>query len=220
MRFRIGPVPEDPSFDPPAQGWSPIREPGPIAAQLLAVPVALGLLLALGCSFAVIHPPTGSFWLNVISTGGQATGVSAAQRVWWAAGGLVALAVLLAPLHELAHALCMPGMGRTDRTWIGLWPQKLAFYAHYEGVMSRDLFLAVFLGPLLALSLAPVALAALLGALGCHPGVLLGLSVVSMVNGISSAVDVVGCLLVWRQVPRSAAIRNLGWRTFWRLAHE
>ena len=58
MKFRLGPLPDDPKFDPIAEGWTPLREYGPLKMQLIALPimVAIAFLFNLG------------FWLSGVDT--------------------------------------------------------------------------------------------------------------------------------------------------------
>ncbi|MFA5193474.1 MAG: metalloprotease family protein, partial [Verrucomicrobiia bacterium] len=92
-------------------------------------------------------------------------------------GGMVAVVVLFIAVHEMIHALVHPAQGRTDKTIIGIWLSRLLFYAHYEGVLSRTRFLAVFAAPLVVLSLCPIPLIALLDAWGKWPAVEMCLTV-------------------------------------------
>jgi hypothetical protein len=45
MRFHLGPIPSD--FTPD-DCWRPLREPGPFVMQLCALPIGVGLMLAIG----------------------------------------------------------------------------------------------------------------------------------------------------------------------------
>jgi len=184
-----GAVPEDPDFHPENEGWSPIREPGPLAIQFIALPVAMvvvGLLVGL---LALVWPSgsvSGSIWL------------------------LLALAILLIPIHEILHAVCFPGGLPSPHTIIGIWLSRILFYAHYEGVMTRTRFLVTFAMPFLVLSILPIMLVGLLR----WPS--LELAALSIVNGAAASGDIIGIILVGLQVPASASVRNRGWRTYWR----
>ena len=189
MIIHWGAVPEDPDFHPENEGWSPIREPGPLAIQFIALPVAMvvvGLLVGL---LAMVWPSgsvSGSIWL------------------------LLALAILLIPIHEILHAVCFPGGLPSPHTIIGIWLSRILFYAHYEGVMTRTRFLVTFAMPFLVLSILPIMLVGLLR----WPS--LELAALSIVNGAAASGDIIGIILVGLQVPASASVRNRGWRTYWR----
>lgn len=189
MKIHWGAIPENTDFDPEAEGWSSIREPGPIAIQFIAIPVAIvvvGLLIGL---------------LSLVWPGGEAGG-----SIWL----LIVIAILLIPVHELLHAVCFPGGLRSTHTIIGIWPSRILFYAHYEGVMSRTRFLVTFAMPFLVLSILPILLLRLLG----WPS--LELVALSVVNGAAASGDILGLLLIGFQVPASAKVRNRGWRTYWK----
>lgn len=190
MRLRWGPVPADPTFEPEAEGWRPLREPrSPLRMQLLAVPLGVAAAAALLTAAAGILP----------------------GRTASASFDLAALLGLLAlvPLHELLHAACFPA---PRRAVLGFWPRALACYAHYNGEISRRRFLLVLLCPLLLVSAATLALAAADPARAAR---WLGLGAA---HAVISGGDVLGVLLVVLQVPRGARLRNHGWLSYWRAA--
>jgi hypothetical protein len=125
-------------------------------------------------------------------------------------GLLLLFLVGLIPVHELLHALCFPGGLKSPQTLIGVWPARLLFYAHYEGSMPRNRFLLTFVMPFLVLSLLPVVL------VGLFQWPSLDLLFLSLVNGAAASGDIIGIFLVTFQVPRSAIVRNKGWRTYWK----
>ena len=189
MKIHWGAVPENTNFDPEAEGWSTIREPGPITLQFIAMPMAVvvgGLLM-------------GMLWL--VWPGGAATG-----SIWL----LLLIAILLIPVHELLHVICFPGGLLSPHTLIGFWPSRVLFYAYYEGVLSRTRFLVTYAMPFLVLSILPILLVGVFG----WPS--LELVALSIINGMSASGDILGILLIGSQVPTSARVRNRGWRTYWK----
>lgn len=161
-----------------------------MAIQLIALPIAIvivGLLIGL---LVLVWPPgsaSGSIWL------------------------LLAMAILLIPVHEILHAVCFPGGLQSPQTMIGIWPSRILFYAHYDGIMSRTRFLVTFAMPFLVLSLLPI----LIVGLWRWPS--LELAALSIVNGAAASGDIIGLVLVGLQVPASARVRNRGWRTYWQV---
>ncbi len=125
-------------------------------------------------------------------------------------GRLLAVVAFVVPVHELAHAALHPGGGLSRRTVVGLWPKRLVFFAHYEGPMSRNRFLAVFAAPTALLTGVPVLLAAGFGLRWW------GFAAVALVNVVSASGDLVGLGLILTQVPGGTVLRNKGWRTYWR----
>lgn len=199
MQLHRGPVPDSPDFQPLEQGWSGIREPGPILVQLLALPIGTLVLILLTLPVLLVAP--------------ELLSVDRADLPWVP---LVIVLVVCIPVHEWIHAFSHPRLGQTDETYIGIWPAKGVFYAHYGGAMSRSRFLWVFLTPLLVLSVLPLGLVLLFHRL-LPQGTLICLAALSAFNGVAASGDILGVILVAAQVPQAAMIRNKGWKTFWRL---
>ncbi|MDQ7029945.1 MAG: DUF3267 domain-containing protein [Ardenticatenia bacterium] len=200
MRFHVGPVPEEPDVQP-EKPWSPIREPSPGLFQIVAIPVAVLVAFVLA-----------RIWWSLPISDIRVVIVSPREAV---AALVVGLAVV--GLHELLHALIMPGGWRSPKVILGIWPQRLMFYAHYSGVMSRDRFLAIMVAPFLLLSLGPILLIWGIATVDSISSWALTVAfAISLFNGAASCGDLLGALLVSIQVPRGALVRNVGWRTYWR----
>lgn len=188
MRFVMGPVPEDPSFQPDAEGWNAIREPDPVRMQIIALPVmiATGFL-----AFAAIAYGTEIPWENVLDH-------------------LLAAFLIMIPIHELMHALAAPSFGTTRKTVVGFWPSRLLFYAHHDGELSRRRFMVILLLPTLALTVLPLLACVLLR--WDAPFV----AAIAAANVIGASGDLVGLAILLTQIPRRAVVRNKGWRTYWK----
>jgi hypothetical protein len=196
MRFHYGAFPENKDFIPEAEGWRNIREPSPIALQFIAFPVAIGLLF---------------IWVVCLVLFQQEAFSSQISRIVINIGTLVLL-LLLIPAHEFLHALVHPGCGLSSNTVIGLWLSKGMFYAHYEGEMSRNRFLLVFVTPYIILGVLPTILIA------TFPELMQSLLWLSLFGSVLACGDLVGAGLVLFQIPRSAIVRNKGWKTYWKSA--
>jgi hypothetical protein len=204
MRFHYGAIPEDASFAPEAEGWLPIREPGPVALQLMALPVAFGILLFCGALLYLVFPRELLARTAVITV-----------PIW----PLLAILVLFAPVHECLHALAHPHWGASPKSVIGMWISKGVLYAHYEGPMSRNRFLLAGAAPYLVLSLLPIGMIALLGYMAWTPAdisALALLSILSILGGVLACGDLLGLGLIALQVPPTALVRNKGWKTYWK----
>jgi hypothetical protein len=192
VRLHYGAIPENQDFQPDAEGWHSIREPGPIAMQFIAIPVALVLLaIWAACLFSIQHN-----WFP-----------------WRDAGvdiNTLLVLFLIVPVHELLHAVTHPGWGASSNSIIGLWLSKGLFYAHYEGEMSRNRFLLVFLMPLIILGVIPTLLIMI------FPKLTQDLLWLSLSGTIFACGDLVGVGFIFFQVPRSAIVQNKGWRTYWK----
>lgn len=208
MRIHWGAIPAAADFQPEADGWSPIHEPSPVLMQFIAVPLGVVIVGLLG---SVLHfaAPRGICGHGSVSFRGS--------DVLIVLGGMAAVLILFIAAHEMIHALVHPARGRTDKTIIGIWPSRLLFYAHYEGALSRARFLAVFAAPLVVLSFCSLPFIALMDAWGKWPAFEICLTVLSLVNGLASAGDALGMILIASQVPATAVVRNRGWRTYWKL---
>lgn len=118
MRFCYGSVPETPGFRPEAEGWQPLREPGPWLLQVLAfVPAIILLAMDIGL--------LGLAWPEGFAFGKAFTAFSLL--------GLLAVILASVLLHELLHVVFHPGGGLTSSSVLGAWPSKGLFYAHYDG---------------------------------------------------------------------------------------
>lgn len=93
MRLHYGAVPENKDFIPEAEGWRDIREPGPVALQFIAIPVAIGLFF-MWAIFLI------SFQREAFSS-----------QAFMINGDDLVLLLLLIPAHELLHAVVHPGWG-------------------------------------------------------------------------------------------------------------
>jgi len=188
MKFVRGAIPEDPQFEPIEEGWNAIREPDPVWMQVYAIPifVVTGALL-----FGAIVLATPISWRAVMN---------------W----LLPAFLLMIPLHELIHALANPRFGMTPRTLVGVWPSRLLFYAHYEGELSRNRFLAILAAPLIVLTILPLLLCIVTQWNAPM------LAAIALANGLGAAGDLLGFGLVLAQIPRRAMVRNKGWRSYWK----
>ncbi|MHC4404249.1 MAG: DUF3267 domain-containing protein [Planctomycetota bacterium] len=188
MKLRLGRIPPSPDFQPEMGGWHPLREPGPMLMQALAIPIAVAVLLALGGA---------ATWLGM-------------PRFWEAHPLLLAVIVVgVIPVHELIHVAAHPGGGRSPYTYVGFWPATLLFYAHYDHVLTRNRMLLILLLPFLVLSVFPLVLCGLTGWRWN------GAALLSVWNGVLASGDLFGSLIVTWQVPREAWVRNQGYRTWW-----
>ncbi len=207
MRLYYGGIPDNKDFHPEVEGWSPIREPGPIAVQFLAVPIALATLFVLIVLFGLVLSrqtlrTAGSLLINLPFFSS------------------LVIVILLIPIHELIHAFCTPSFGLTSQTLIGVWPSKLLFFAYYEGAISRNHFLLIFLAPFIVLSILPIGIVALAGVISLSPAVISSLVLLSLLNGGAASGDLLGFGLALFQIPAKAQVRNKGWRTYWMIPNS
>jgi hypothetical protein len=199
VRFRLGPVPDNPAFHPENEGWTRLDEPSFGRLMVLAVP--LSVLLTAGMLFA---------WGAVARAGGMDAEVRVAVTPAVALEYLLVFAALVLA-HELAHAVSLPQGGRSASTTLGFWPRVLTPYVSHQRELSRKRQIAVALAPFLLLSVVPVAAGFLLSS---APAWLVALSVL---NAFSSSGDLIGAGLAVSRIPASAVVRNKGYETWWRV---
>ena len=127
---------------------------------------------------------------------------------------VLAAAVLVVPLHELAHALTFPRGANSRQRTLLIRPRGFVFRAQYRGVLSRNRYVLVLLMPFLAISLAPVLACALLG-IESAPTLFI---VLMTLNALASGDDVLAAVLVLSQVPARGLVRTDGSATLWKPA--
>lgn len=200
MRFHLGPVPEDPEFDPEVDGWIRLREPRP--GVLLRVAIPLGMLMAASLLFV---------WSLIVPFGGLSGSFSLTITL---PGLLVATGALIGfvLVHEALHAVPAMLVGSLDGIVVGFWPRHLAPYVAYTGALSREAQLVSGVMPLVLLTGLPLALGIAI------PAAVWWMVGLSVVNVLGSAADLIMLGLIAHQVPRGATIRNQGFATWWRPA--
>ncbi len=201
MRLHFGPIPSTPDFDPQSEGWLPLPEPSQKTFLILATLLSL---------------PLSVFWVWVW---GNLNGVQEISiHISREQGGAALLAHLgllfvglpgLALVHELLHAVWFPGGWRSADTVIGL---RLPFaYAHTFRPFSKTRAMLIAVTPLLALTVLPILIDALLP--NWNMPILLLLLVLA--NGAGCSGDLLA-LFLWARLPSGAIIRNQGWKSWYR----
>jgi hypothetical protein len=191
MRLILGPPPA-PDHELWWSDWTPLREPGPWTLNAIAVPI--------GAFFAYAVLVSWGRWTPFHSFTVEHSLVL-----------LVQLALLFA-VHEVLHALAHPGLGLERDSIIGFWPTRLLFYAHYEGCLSRNRLIFVYLLPTISLTFLPLLLAGVSG-IGNN-----WLMLLSATNALVAGGDLLGAALLFVQVPAAAQVRNHGYKTYWQKA--
>jgi hypothetical protein len=122
---------------------------------------------------------------------------------------LTLAAALVLFFHELAHAMaftCGRARGlRVECAW-----QKYRPHLRYHGAVSRSRYIAVLVAPLVAVSLAPILVSAMLPV---HSG---DLMLISLLNALVSGGDAIAAGLVLLQVPANAVVQRRGECVIWR----
>src|SRR5207245_10504977 len=118
--------------------------------------------------------------------------------------------VAIVVVHELIHAAAHPRSWWSPYSLLGFWPSRLLFYAHYDGELTRNRFVAILVMPLIVISFVPLFVTSL-------SGLRSGWAVfISTFNAMLACGDLLGASIVLFQVPARAIVRNQEWRTYWR----
>ncbi len=181
-----------------AEGWQRLREPAGMGRTLAASSPFFLLLTAL-CAWEMAALSPGLWGL---ASGG---GVRFTLRL---ADLSLAVAMVLGwtLLHEVLHALCLPGGLASPHTGMGL---RGGFaFVHSSAALTRRRFLVVSVIPCVLLSFALPAVVPLFAPL---PGWLAALCVL---NAAGSCVDFLAAALVGWQVPRGGLVVSNGPETW------
>jgi hypothetical protein len=189
-RFHFGAIPE--SDFKLGESWKPMREPGPLLMQCFALPTGVG-----ACAVFVM------LWLHL-------TDVTKSPVARPLLLSLVLLAVF--PVHEFIHIAAHPGWGFSQHSIIGFWPSRMLAYAHYDGVLSRNRFIAILAMPLIVISVGLLLVCAVIG------NASVAVAFASCFNALGAGGDLSAIGMLIFQVPNRACVVNKGWRTYWTLS--
>ncbi len=111
-------------------------------------------------------------------------------------------------LHELLHAVLIPGFPRSDNTCFGIRPWGGFVFTTER--MAKCRFLVISVAPFILLS---VLLPVILGFLGLLSGII---AFIVMLNALASSVDLLNAFLVLIQVPGGSTMVNNGFETYYK----
>lgn len=126
----------------------------------------------------------------------------------WALTLFVIALLLLVPLHELIHAIAYGCGLRSPDLLVGFWPSRVLPYVLYDAPLPRWRVLFMLSGPFLALTILPLALAALSFATA-------GFCFFAVLHAALCAGDAMTAVRILPQMPRQAIIHNQRWQTYW-----
>ncbi len=201
MQFRWGVIPTDPDVQSNPQEWRAIQGPNFPGLFVYLFPTAFGVLIC----------------LNILWLLAGAGLLFPLQRPWNHIFTHVVLFLTIIIIHELIHAIGYPDRGLSRKTIIGFRPDLLMAYAHHYSPISRNRLLFVTILPFFILSLLPLVIFVIFGSGFLGQILSTGLLFVSLMNGVLSAGDLLGAIMVFRQIPPSAVIRFSGGKVYWKL---
>ena len=192
MRLHFGAIPSSPDFAPDAL-WKPLRQPSPWMELLVALPIGIVAAVVVAVLWLAITPL-------------QVQDVTSTMSL---PAFLVSFAGIVV-VHELLHAAVHPMSGRSPHSTVGFWPWGMLFYAHYDGEVTRNRFLAILLMPLVVISLVPLLVAAVAQVASGW------VAFISAFNAFCACADILLAGLVLFRTPASAIVRDQGGRFYWR----
>jgi len=193
VRFIVGEMPKNDEFN--VEDFIEIVEPSKSTFQ--SIGAALSLIL--GLLFFALWQLSGVF-----------QGVDLSVKIIFV---FVATMLLAIPIHEIFHAIVYP-LDDTENMVFGFWPDMAAFYAAYDGELTRDRWLVVYLAPFVLMSVLPLLLHWTFGIASSW------LAMLSIINAAYASGDLIATYFICSQVPRDAYIQNNGWTTYWRVKEE
>jgi len=193
MRFHLGAIPCSPDFVPDSL-WRSLRQPSPWLEKLLWP--AIG---------AVAAATVAATWFLVTPLRNVKLSMSLPASLLSVAGAIV--------VHELIHVLAHPRAVRSPNSIVGVGGPSTGVYAHYDGEMTRNRFVAILLMPVLVISMIPLLVSAVTQVSFAW------VALASTFNAFGACADMLLAGLVLFQIPATAIIRQQGLRTYWR-EHE
>jgi hypothetical protein len=199
---RIPPADETLRSELIAGGWTRLKEPANLlSAALFSMPFmfingAISLAIAL-----LLYPPLREFFSSE-------TGFSISIGINISTLLFLLAVPLFTAMHEFIHALFIPNVRRSEKTF---WGMNGAFgFVYTEEKIRKERFLLISVMPFLLLS---ILLPFLLRCAGWLNGYTI---VLCLINAMGSSVDILNAGLVAIQVPGKAYIVNNGPETYFR----
>ncbi|MEH7180211.1 DUF3267 domain-containing protein [Neobacillus vireti] len=179
-------------------GWVPLKEPkNLISAILLSIPLMIvAAIISIGIINIFSSFSFGEFGLTSDS-------ISININL-----GIIFWLFLLLILHELLHLIFIPNFIQSEKTYTGL-----TFFGGFvitEEEISKSRYLFITIAPFMILS---IIMPFLLGGLGLLTPTLKFLIIL---NSMASSVDILNLLLIIKQVPKHAILKNNGTNTYWK----
>ncbi len=189
LRFHLGAIPSSPDFTPGAL-WKSLGYPSPWMEKLVVFPIGIVAAVVVAVLWLAITP------LQEVTPRMSLPGF------------LVSFAGIVV-VHELLHAAVHPRSGRSPHSTVGFWPWGMLFYAHYDGEVTRNRFVAILLMPLVVISFVPLLVAAVAQVASGW------VAFISAFNAFCACADILLAGLVLFRTPATAIVRDQGGRFCW-----
>jgi hypothetical protein len=178
--------------------WVPMKEPKNLmSAILLSIPL---MIVAAMISIGII---TIFSSISFSDFGMTSDSISISINL-----GIIFWIVLLVILHELLHLIFIPHFIQSKKTYIGL--TLFGGFVVTEEEISKSRYIFITIAPFMIIS---IILPLLLGVFGLLTPTLIFLIIL---NSMASSVDLLNLLLIIKQVPQHAILKNNGTNTYWK----
>jgi hypothetical protein len=184
------------------QGWIRLKEPRSVwGAILWSMPISMLLMFFAVAWCYSLYPPFKELFSGIQRFSLEITiGI---ELLYYIFGMFLCLFI-----HELIHAVCIPGIRNSDKTYWGF--NGLFGFVFTEEILTKKRMVIISLMPLFILSFAVPFLMAVTSHLN---GYLIFLSVL---NAGGACVDVLNVILILAQVPKDGIVIANGYATFYR----
>ena len=178
--------------------WIPMKEPkNLISAILVSIPL---MIIAASISIGIINVfssiPLSYFGLK---PDGITFTINLSIFLWL---------FLLIVMHELIHLILIPNFVKSEKTYIGF--TLFGGFVITEEEISKSRYILITIAPFVIIS---IILPLVLGSLGL---LTVTLKFLIIVNAMASSVDLLNLLLIIKQVPKNAILKNNGPNTYWK----
>ena len=183
------------------KGWRILKEPSSLSRTIaLSIPISLILMLIAIGYLVMLFPET----MNIINSDGFSMEITINLNMILYIVGLLAYTFL----HEMIHALMIPNVFRSEKTY---WGMNGCFgFVYSEEEVKRSRFVLISIMPLLVLTFA---VPLVLKIAGISPWYILLLCVI---NAGGACVDIFNLILIIKQVPSSGMVLSNGMRTLYK----
>ena len=183
------------------KGWNILKEPSSLSKTIaLSIPVSV-VLMAIAIGYLMLLFPEK---LDMANVDGFSMEITININLIPYIVGLLAYTFL----HEMIHALMIPNVFRSEKTY---WGMNGCFgFVYSEEEVKRSRFVLISIMPLLVLTFA---VPLVLKIAGISPWYILLLCVI---NAGGACVDIFNLILIIKQVPSSGMVLSNGMRTLYK----
>lgn len=178
--------------------WIPMKEPKNItSAILLSIPLMIvAVIITIGVINIFSSISLGDFGLN-------SDAISITINL-----GSVFGVILLLILHELLHLIFIPNIIKSEKTYMGI--TLFGGFVITEEEISKSRYIIITMAPFIIIS---IIFPLILSAFGLLTTTL---KFFIILNAMASSVDLLNFLLILKQVPKNATLKNNGPNTYWK----